>query len=47
MSPAWLAHPGPSLRKLLLMDNDISVVEDHSFDTLTNVTEINLAGRIS
>ena len=44
VSPAWLAHPGPGLTRLLLMDNDISAVEDHSFDNLGNITEINLTG---
>ena len=46
VSPAWLAHPGPGLTRLLLMDNDISAVEDHSFDNLNNITEINLAGEL-
>ena len=47
VSPAWLAHPGPGLTRLLLMDNDISAVEDHSFDNLANITEINLAGELT
>ena len=46
VSGAWL-RPLPSLQTLLLMDNDISLVEEGSLDTLANLTEINLAGELS
>ena len=46
VSGAWL-RPLPSLETLLVMDNDISLVEEGSLDTLTNLTEINLAGELS
>ena len=43
VSGSWLDKV-PSLNSLLIMDNDIIMVEDKSFKSLKNLTEVNLAG---
>ena len=43
VSTAWLYHL-TNLTSLLVMDNDISSVEDGALDSLSRLVEINLAG---
>ena len=45
VSADWLGHV-PRVTRVMLMDNDITRVEDGALDSLDNLDQINLAGKL-